>query len=144
MALTVKQAADLAGVSRKTILRRIREGSLPAQKVPSGAQSVWNVDAGDLAAWAQSIGHPLRNTGHAETAAGDAAQAGADTAGDLAPATGDTDRDEVVTMLRDRIAALEAERDWLRGHVDTLTRALPAPAQPDRRGWWARLWGREL
>lgn len=143
MALTVKQAADLAGVSKKTIMRRIRDGSLPAQKVPSGAQSVWNVDQGDLAAWAQSIGQPLRNTGHAETASGDPSQAGADTAGDPAPATGDTDRDEMVTMLRDRIAALEAERDWLRGHVDTLTWGLPAPAGPDRRGWWQRLWGRE-
>ena len=140
MALTVKQAADLAGVSRKTILRRIRDGSLPARKVPSGAQSVWNVDAGDLAAWAQSIGQPLRNTGHAETAAGDAAQAGADTAGDLAPATGGT----ALQVALGRIRELEAERDWLRGHVDTLTRALPAPAQPDRRSWWARLWGREL
>lgn len=142
MALTVKQAADLAGVSRKTILRRIRDGSLPARKVPSGAQSVWNVDAGDLAAWAQSIGHPLQHTGQSKTQSQAPAQAGDDTAGDLAPATGDTDRDEVVTMLRDRIAALEAERDWLRGHVDTLTRALPPPAGPDRRGWWARLWGR--
>ena len=140
MALTVKQAAELAGVSKKTIMRRIRDGSLPARKVPSGAQSVWNVDAGDLAAWAQSIGQPLRNTGHAETAAGDAAQAGADTAGDLAPATGDT----ALQVALGRIRELEAERDWLRGHVDTLTRALPAPAQPDRRSWWARLWGREL
>jgi len=140
VALTVKQAADLAGVSRKTILRRIRDGSLPARKVPSGAQSVWNVDAGDLAAWAQSTGQPLRNTGHAETASGDPSQAGADTAGNPAPATGDT----ALQVALGRIRELEAERDWLRGHVDTLTRALPAPAQPDRRSWWARLWGREL
>lgn len=142
MALTVKQAADLAGVSKKTIMRRIRDGSLPAQKVPSGAQSVWNVDAGDLAAWAQSIGHPLQHTGQSKTQSQAPAQAGGDTAGDLAPATGDTDRDEVVTMLRDRIAALEAERDWLRGHVDTLTLSLPPPAGPDRRSWWQRLFGR--
>ena len=138
MALTVKQAADLAGVSRKTILRRIRDGSLPARKVPSGAQSVWNVDAGDLAAWAQSIGQPLQHTGQSETQSQAPAQAGADTAGDLAPATGDT----ALQVALGRIRELEAERDWLRGHVDTLTRGLPAPAQPDRRSWWARLWGR--
>ena len=142
MALTVKQAADLAGVSKKTIMRRIRDGSLPARKVPSGAQSVWNVDAGDLAAWAQSIGQPLRNTGHEETASGDPSQGGGDTAGDLAPATGDTALRVALDAARARIRELEAERDWLRGHVDTLTRALPPPAQPDRRSWWARLWGR--
>jgi len=56
----------------------------------------------------------------------------------MTPATGDT----ALQAALGRIRELEAERDWLRGHVDTLTRALPAPAQPDRRSWWARLWGR--
>ena len=50
----------------------------------------------------------------------------------------------VDVQLLDELRALRAEIMRLQNQVAGLQRALPAPAQPDRRSWWARLWGREL
>ena len=139
--VSIREAADLTGLSPKTIRRRIREGALPAHKVAERGQQVWAVDLGDLAAWAQAQGIALTTDRHGlagtqgkdkgKDRAGTTVVNGGTTVVNGAPdrgAQGDRDRDGEVRALQDRIAELERERDWLRGLCEGLTRALPAPA----------------
>lgn len=46
--LNVQQVADLQGVSRRTALRRIQNGEIPAHKLP-GATGAYVVKRSDLA-----------------------------------------------------------------------------------------------
>lgn len=143
--LTIRQAAAMTGLSDRTIRRRVKEGELPAQIVQRNGQDVWSIDPGDLAAWAQATGTPLQDPGHEVTGAGEVQ-------GAVNPATRGQPPAEVVNALqvaldaaRQALQEVQAERDWLRAHVDTLTRALPAPATAadrdgHRRPWW-RFWG---
>lgn len=140
----------MTGLSDRTIRRRVKDGELPAQIAQRNGQDVYQIDPSALAAWAQATGTPLQDPDHSVTGAGVVPPAGD-------PATGGQPPAEVVTALqaelnatRQALQAAQAERDWLRQHVDVLSRALPAPAgqppaepaEPDRRGWWQKLWGR--
>ena len=143
--LTIREAAAMTGLSDRTIRRRVKDGELPAQIVQRNGQDVWQIDPGDLAAWAQATGTPLQDPGHEVTGAGEVQAAGD-------PATRGQSPAEVVNALqvqldaaRQALQEVQAERDWLRAHVDGLTRALPAPAtaadrDEPRRPWW-RFWG---
>ena len=46
--LSTRQAAVRLGVSHSTVLRMIRAGTLPAEKVGGGATSAWMVREADL------------------------------------------------------------------------------------------------
>ena len=58
--LTIQEAAKLTGVSARTIRRRVKDGSLHAEKVLRDGREVWMIDPGSLAAWADTQGRDLR------------------------------------------------------------------------------------
>lgn len=145
---TVQQAAEALGASVRTIRRRLANGDIPSHKVQRGERLVTVIDGGDLAAYAQANGVALRGT------EGNGTGHDGDTEGHAAPiATEQTEGNgqgtesnavaagAEVAQLREQLRAMTQERDWLRGHVDALTRALPpapeaAPGEPQRRPWW--------
>jgi len=152
--LTIQEAAKLTNVSARTIRRRVKDGSLHAEKVLRDGREVWMIDPGSLAAWAEADGHPMTAGGregapvqgvdHDRPADGDGQDcstgaAQVDTKGQL-----EVDRLQVdIDRLQQQVKGLEQERDWLRGHVDTLTRALP-PARDEQTkeeklSWWQRV-----
>ncbi len=142
--LTIREAAAMTGLSDRTIRRRVKDGELPARREQRNGQDVWAIDPVDLAAWAHATGTALQDPDHGVTGAGAVPPAGDPATGGQPPAAVVTALQAELAATRQALQAAQEERDWLRGHVDTLTRALPAPAGPDRRGWWQRLWGREL
>jgi len=98
------------------------------------------MDPAALAAYAQAAGLAL--TGAATQAAGGKGQAegGMGAAGPGSATQAGTGSDRQV--LERRVRELEAERDWLRGLVDGLTRALPDPGQqnePEPRRAWPKI-----
>jgi len=157
--LPLTEAADLAGVSTRTLKRRIAAGELSAEKHPWGRRERWEVQAVELARWAEATGLALSVT------AGELADRGG--GHDSAPAGG-----ESVTAPAenpDKLAALAAEADRLRAQVTALEGRLsvtaealadarrerdrwaelatrlalpPATMERPRRSWWARLFGR--
>ncbi len=158
--LTIREAAAMTGLSDRTIRRRIREGALPAQKADRDGREVWSIDAADLSAWAETTGRHVDTAGHCRlTADGldqDKHRQTPGTGPEKVDTAGQIDVDKLradIDNLQAQVQALQAERNWLRAHVDTLTRALPAPAadrdeppataadrDEPRRPWW-RFWG---
>lgn len=51
MMIGVKEAADRAGLSQKTIRRAIKSGDLRAYKPGGRPQNSWRIDEEDLKAW---------------------------------------------------------------------------------------------
>ena len=140
--LTVKQAAEALGLSIRTLRRRIAEGDLSAQKIPKGARELTAIDGAELARYAQATGltmaAPQGDDGNARAEGADTsapegrsvALAQERTGAAIGQGAEDGGRS---AMLMARVAELEGqaramtqERDWLRGHVDSLARALPA------------------
>jgi len=146
---TIRQAAEAIGTSERTVRRRIKDGSLPARKDLQGAQEVWTVDPGDLAAWAQATGRPMTKPGQGpatldkepgqrpaedsnlpEVDIGqtlDNGPAMASNPGQTQAQTLDTDRQALQADLdkaRQRERELLEERDWLRRELTATREAL--------------------
>lgn len=158
MRYTIRQAAEAIGASERTVRRRIKDGSLPARKDLQGAQEVWTVDPGDLAAWSQATGRPMTKPGQGpatldkepgqrpaeepdlpEVVIGQSLDNGPATAGKPGQ-TLDSDRQTLQADLdkaRQRERELLEERDWLRRELTATREALgnlakalpPAPAE---------------
>jgi len=149
--LTIQKAANMTGVSARTIRRRVKDGTIQAEKVLRGGRDVWVIAGGDLAAWAETAGHTMTTGGHEAAPVQDSDHdKQVDSDGQprsTGPAQADTNRQEELDRARQRIQDLERERAWLRGHIDSLTRALPPAASQEAeteeksRSWWQRLWG---
>ena len=149
MRYTIRQAAEAIGTSERTVRRRIKDGSLPARKDLQGAQEVWTVDPGDLAAWVQATGRPMTKPGQGpatldeepgqaqaqtedlpEVDIGQTLDNGPAMAGNPGQAqaqTLDTDRQTLQADLdkaRQRERELLEERDWLRRELTATREAL--------------------
>jgi len=135
--LTLIEAGQALGISPDAVRMRIKRGTMQAEKDEDGRWLVW-VDVEQAAAERES-----------EREAKQAEEREPEREGE---------RDELsAEALRARIGILEArleelreERDFLRRQVENLTfaQAMAAQAQaqkalpnPERRSWWARLWG---
>ncbi len=155
--LTIRQAAEAIGTSERTVRRRIKDGSLPARKDLQGAQEVWTVDPGDLAAWSQATGRPMTKPGQGpatlDKEPGQRPAEEPDLPEVVIGQSIDSGRQTLQADLdkaRQRERELLEERDWLRRELTATREALgnlakalpPAPAEPDRRSWWKRLLGR--
>ena len=132
--LTLIEAGAALGISPDAVRMRIKRGSMQAEKGEDGRWLVW-VDTEQAAAEREAEREP-------------------DAAGER-----EGERDELsaealrarIGILEARLEAVESERDFLRKQVDTLifAQGMAAQAQaqkalpnPERRSWWARLWGR--
>jgi len=128
--LTLIEAGQVLGISPDAVRMRIKRGSMQAEKGEDGRWLVW-VDTEQAAAEREAEREP-------------------DAAGER-----EGERDELsaealrarIGILEARLEAVESERDFLRKQVDTLIFAQAMQTQkalpnPERRSWWARLWGR--
>ena len=128
--LTLIEAGAALGISPDAVRMRIKRGSMQAEKGEDGRWLVW-VDTEQAAAEREAEREP-------------------DSAGER-----EGERDELsaealrarIGILEARLEAVESERDFLRKQVDTLIFAQAMQTQkalpnPERRSWWARLWGR--
>ena len=165
--VTIREAAAMAGVSERTLRRRIREGVLPATRADRDGRSVWMIDPGDLSAWSATTGREVDTAGQCRLTAGglvqDKPRHRAGTGPKQVDTAGQSEVDRLqaqVDRLTEQVRGLEEERDWLRGLCEGLTRALPAPAdaiavpndsgaagtvpngnpEPPRRRWWWWWW----
>jgi len=169
--ISVPEAADLLGVSERTIRRRIKQGAIRATSVETAQGHIWRIDPAGLArhpadATRQSTEETRRN----EDATRQSAVMPAGT-----PGTPPGTVPEVVLVLldelrqeyRDRIAELEDKNErniaatthWQARATEAERRAQYAeeqvkllmapkdepapepPAQPERVSWWRRLFG---
>ncbi len=130
---TISEAADLLGLSTKTIRRRIKQGEIPA-----------TLEAG-----------PYGDQYIIPAAAIDTAQEIIDVVQVHRPTDATTLALIITQALDERDKGLQDEIAQLRQQVETLTRALDErdrqlvmelqealDKHPDRRPWWQRLFGR--
>jgi excisionase family DNA binding protein len=119
--VSVNEAARLLGVSRDTIMRRIRATELEAHQEPRPQGHVWRVVIPDEAI---SEGHDSDVMGELQTLR------------------------EMVSMLQ---AQVEADREELASknkqieqlHVLLQQAQAALPAARENRSWWQRLWRRD-
>ncbi len=119
--VSVNEAARLLGVSRDTIMRRIRATELEAHQEPRPQGHVWRVVIPDEAI---SEGHDSDVMGELQTLR------------------------EMVSMLqaqveadREELASKNKQIEQLHVLLQQAQAALPAPRE--NRSWWQRLWRRD-
>ena len=132
--LTLIEAGQALGISPDAVRMRIKRGSMQGEKDAEGRWLVW-VDAEQAAAEREAEREPgaagERELEHEERELRELAAR--------------------IEALEARLEELRGERDFLRRQVENLTFAQGMAAQaqaqkalpnPERRSWWARLWGR--
>lgn len=62
--LTIRQAADVAGIGARTMYERIRRGQVPAIKI--GSRGIWRVEASRLTT-ALAVDHPPQDQASTQT-----------------------------------------------------------------------------
>ena len=133
MQLTLKQAAELAGVNKSTLFRAIKAGKVSASR--DARNDAWLIEISEL----QRV-YPLRAI-PAATPAETVAESPIISATAATPDA--TLMQQQVDHLTETISRLESERDWLRVRLDDetterrrLTLLLQAPLQttPTQRG----------
>jgi hypothetical protein len=137
--LSVQQAAIHFGVTEKTIRRRIKGGSLSAQKVSTSQGYEWRVqiDGQSDQVDTHATGHLDRLTGQVDTHP---------TAPELMKAL------EMVDRLQRDNQQLAGQVGYLQRQVqeqqETIQRLLmppkddPAPTEPEQKRAWWKVWGR--
>jgi hypothetical protein len=129
--LTLIEAGQVLGISPDAVRMRIKRGSMQAEKGEDGRWLVW-VDTEQAAAERE-----------VEREAKQAEEREPEREGELSAEA----LRARIGILEARLEAVESERDFLRKQVDTLIFAQAMQTQkalpnPERRSWWARLWGR--
>jgi hypothetical protein len=122
--VSIKEAAQLLGVTEVTIRRRIRHGDLHAyqQEIPQGF------------AWMVEVPDDVRpSVGHAD-----------DIPGEIQEALHEIIRrqDERIAQLQEQLQAKDRQIGELHVLLQRAQAALPAPKE-DRQSWWHRLWQRQ-
>lgn len=155
--LSVKEAAELAGVSKSALFKAINSGRLSAEKEVGGA---WKIQVVELERAYELNGHSAPTNGHSPAEVRDVPQ------GEYTPSTESQQilieqlqlrlqevieaRDALVAAKDDTIGDLRArlniEQEERRRLSMLLAAPTPAPApqpQPQRKGFWQRLFGGE-
>ena len=135
--LTLIEAGQALGISPDAVRMRIKRGTMQAEKDEDGRWLVW-VDVEQAAAERES-----------EREAKQAEEREPEREGERDELSAEALRARIGELER-RLEELREERDFLRRQVENLTfaQAMAAQAQaqkalpnPERRSWWARLWG---
>ncbi len=134
MALTAREAGERVGKTRQAIIKAIRKGTLSAEKDAAGE---WRIEPAELFRVYPAV--PAVDSNEPATRLPN------DTAGlhrELEI------RDEKITSLEQRLAALEVDkadlredRDRWRAQAEQTTRLLPDQRPAQQRSWWGRLFG---
>ena len=124
--LTLIEAGQALGISPDAVRMRIKRGSMQAEKDAEGRWLVW-VDVEQAAAEREAEREPEREAEHEERELRELAAR--------------------IGILEERLEELRQERDFLRTQVENLIMIQGMTAQkalpnPERRGLWARLFGR--
>ncbi len=148
--VSLREAAEVLGLTPEGVRKRVLRGQLPAAKNPDG---VWIIDKATLAAHALSDHQPSAN------GRTDAQTNVPDLSVNQLVATLQQENDRLWAELERRTAELEAERQQQGEELERraeelrrkdmllaeLTRRIPALpescADPPRRSWWQRLFG---
>ena len=131
--MTLIDAGAALGISPDAVRMRIRRGMMQGEKDEEGRWLVW-VDT-EQAEHERLARQANERADEREPEPGEPVEP---TMGELRM---------TIAVLEARLAAAESERDFLRKQVDTLVFAQGMQAQralpnPERRGLWARLFGR--
>jgi hypothetical protein len=137
MALSLRQAARTAGVSKSTISRAIQAGRLSASRSDDGG---WSIDPAELCRVYPLTSSPVSTERPIDRPADgfagqDATPAG--TPGPVRDSLFETQLDALRQLLeaeRRRADELRADRDAWREQAQRLI--LPTPFPPQLRGWW--------
>lgn len=137
--LSLREAADAAGVSKSTIFRAIRAGRLSAARTNDGG---FAIDPAELfRVYPKSAAEPVGNvTGN--VAKGHGATGIPDHAAALLEEQIKALR-ETVRRLDDHVADLREDRERWRAQAEGAQRLLTDQrvSQPERRSWWRRVVG---
>ncbi|QDA35664.1 hypothetical protein E4191_15935 (plasmid) [Paracoccus liaowanqingii] len=152
--ISVSKAAKLFNVSRPTLQKALRDGTITGEKVTSGGSESWQIDTAELARL-----YALRDPSPANMARqdeGSGQSLAKENSGDIEGLSG-----EVIRALESRLQTAQAELDALRAGkanaeqelaasqavaeerrriLDDMMKLLPKPKDhPVRRGLWSRL-----
>jgi transposase len=121
--ISIREAAQLQGVSQDTIRRRIRRGELNAYKEPTPQGFRWVVELEEATAQVEPPQVQGQGIGDAQAGEGEVLR-------------------ELVATLRSQVQDQGVELESRRREVSELhillqQKALPAP---EGRPWWRRLW----
>lgn len=151
--ISVSKAAKIYDVSRPTLQKALRDGAISGEKTKAGGSETWQIDTAELARVYRLRGGKPDNDIAGVGQSIDVVKSSnfVDLSGELA---------KEVESLKSALARVEGERDQEReGRVkaeaigderkriiDEMIKALPRPneqpAEPEKRGLWARLRGR--
>ncbi len=132
--LTLIEAGQALGISPDAVRMRVKRGSLQGEKDAEGRWRVW-VDVEQAAAEREAEREPDATGEREPEREAEQGEPGAEALR------------AQIEVLGARLAAAESERDFLRTQVENLIMIQGMTAQqalpnPERRGLWARLFGR--
>lgn len=139
--LSVSKAAKLFNVSRPTLQKALKDGTLTGQKVMSGGSESWQIDAAEL-----SRLYSLRD-GQADNLPRQDDDDGQPVAMDTSALSKGLSEEVIkelesqLATLRAELAASEAVSEERRRILDDMMKLLPKPDQQQRRTLWQRLFG---
>ncbi len=166
--LSLTDAAAQLGISERTVLRRIKDGTIAGRKIGEGRGGVWRVylDSVSDTRTAATSDSPTNAPGTLSDSQTESAGSVSDSVSDsqTQPALEVLELVRFAEQLRRDNAALVARNELMAGQLgylqrqvleqqETIQRLLIAPkdepdepeppAEPVRVSWWKRLWGSE-
>lgn len=139
--LTVSKAAKVFQVSRPTLQRALKNGTISGEKSVEGGVEVWQIDTAELARIYKIRRSEADSLPRQEIEIG----SGRDTSkiGDHSGLSGDIVKQLQAKLqaVQDELTAALAVSEERKRMIDEYVRSLPKPAAEEkaRRGFWARL-----
>ena len=150
--LSLTDAAAQLGISERTVLRRIKDGTVDGRKVGEGRGGVWRIYL------SVSDSQPAPVSDSPTNAPGTLSDSPTDEPGNASASVSDSQTQPAQDMIRmvELVDKLQAQNQQLAGQLgylqrqvqeqqETIQKLLPAPkdepeppAEPERRPWWKR------
>ena len=151
--ISVSRAAKLYDVSRPTLQKALKDGTISGKKVKAGGSESWQIDTAELARLYQLRGGNLDNEidGVGQWLGVEKDSHSGDLPGELvreveALKAALAQMKEDLDQEREGRVRAEAVRDERGRIIDEMIKALPRPTEPlgepEKQGFWARFLGR--